>query len=74
MLQVRQLVEQGICASVLPNIGMAGLGGKNVLSIPFAPLAGYGRVLALHWNPRQMRRRGVDDRVIEKMTRLLRQF
>ena len=72
MLQVRQLVDLGACAAVLPNIGMVGLDTKNVLSSPFAPLADYGRALALHWNPRQMRRRGVDDRVIEKVARLLR--
>lgn len=74
MLQVRQLVQQGSCAAVLPNLAVAGLNEKNVVIIPFAPLVDYGRALALHWNPRQMRRRGVDDRVIEKMARLLRQL
>ncbi len=74
MLQVRQLVQQGSCAAVLPNLAVAGLNEKNVLVIPFAPLADYGRALALHWNPRQMRRRGVDYRVIEKMAKVLRQI
>ncbi len=71
MLQVRQLVEQGACAAVLPSLGITGLDEKSVLVTPFTPLANYGRSLALHWNPRQMRRRGVEDRVLKEMARTL---
>ena len=72
MLQVRRLVEQGACAAVLPNVGMTGLNEKSVLCVPFKPLADYGRVLVLHWNPRQVRRRGVSDQEIKALARILR--
>lgn len=60
MLQVRQLVERENCAAVLPNPALAGLGERKILVVPFAPLAGYGRTLVLHWNPRQVEVRGAD--------------
>jgi DNA-binding transcriptional LysR family regulator len=59
MLQVRSLVQQGGCAAILPNVALSGLDPNRVFSIPFRPLAGYGRTLVLHWNPRQMNRRDV---------------
>lgn len=71
MLQVRQLVELGSCAAVLPSLGLKGMDEKRILIVPFAPLAGYGRALVLHWNPRQMQRRGVEDRVLKAMARVL---
>jgi hypothetical protein len=73
MLQVRQLVELGACAGVLPTLGVRGLDEKRILIIPFAPLKDYGRALVLHWNPRQMRRRGVEERELKKIARLLAQ-
>lgn len=71
MLQVRQLVELGACAGVLPTLGVRGLDEKRTLIIPFAPLKDYGRALVLHWNPRQMRRRGLEEGELKKIARLL---
>lgn len=73
MLQVRQLVELGACAGVLPTLGVRGLEAERTLVIPFAPLKDYGRALVLHWNPRQMRRRGVDEGTLKKLAGLLAQ-
>ncbi len=66
MLQVRQLVCQGECAAVLPGLALRGLDQHDLIVLPFAPLASYGRQLVLHWNPRQMHRRGVEAEQIEK--------
>lgn len=71
MLQVRQLVESGACAAVLPSLGLRGLDEKQTLIIPFTPLKDYGRSLVLHWNPRQMRRRGVEEATLRKIARLM---
>lgn len=71
MLQVRQLVELGACAGVLPTLGVRGLDEQRTLIIPFAPLKEYGRALVLHWNPRQMRRRDVEAAELRKIARLL---
>ncbi|MCB1211081.1 MAG: LysR family transcriptional regulator [Verrucomicrobiales bacterium] len=60
ILQIRQLVRQGHCAAVLPNLATVGLEDASILTIPFAPLTNYGRQLVLHWNPRQMQRRGIE--------------
>lgn len=59
ILQVRQLVMREDCAAILPNPALQGLDEKKILILPFEPLAGYGRMLVLHWNPRQMETRGV---------------
>lgn len=67
MLQVRQLVERGECAGVLPSAGIQGLPSKDLIIREFAPLKDYGRVLALHWNDRQMRRRGVDVKTVKQL-------
>jgi DNA-binding transcriptional LysR family regulator len=67
MLQVRQLVRQGVCAAVLPGLALRGLDHRDLIILPFAPLAGYGRQLALHWNPRQMQRRGVELAQLRKV-------
>jgi len=64
MLQVRQLVAQGSCAAVLPNLALPGLDPERILVATYPPLAGYGRTLVLHWNPRQMEMRGVAARQI----------
>jgi DNA-binding transcriptional LysR family regulator len=66
MLQVRQLVAQESCAAVLPGPALAGLDERRILVAPFAPLAHYGRTLALHWNPRQMEMRGVTAAALRK--------
>jgi DNA-binding transcriptional LysR family regulator len=60
MLQVRQIVKQGHCAAVLPNLALPGIDERTLFVIPFTPLSSYGRQLVLHWNPRQMQRRGVE--------------
>ncbi len=72
MLQVRQLVALGACAGVLPTLGVRGLEEQDVLTIPFAPMKDFGRALVLHWNPRQMRRRNVDEATLKGIARLLR--
>ena len=67
ILQVRQLVMQEDCAAVLPNPALPGLNEKQILVLPFEPLAGYGRTLVLHWNPRQMETRGVAPATLRKI-------
>jgi LysR family transcriptional regulator, nitrogen assimilation regulatory protein len=71
MLQVRQLVELGACAGTLPSLGVRGLDEKRVLILPFAPLRDFGRSLVLHWNPRQMRRRGVETAELKRLAALI---
>jgi DNA-binding transcriptional LysR family regulator len=72
LLQVKELVKRGVCAGVLGSIGTHGLEDHGVQVRSFAPLAGYGRPLVLHWNERQMRRRGVESGVIEEVALTLK--
>lgn len=72
MLQVRQLVEIGACAGVLPSLGTRGLDEGETLILPFAPLQDYGRALVLHWNERQMRRRGIEEAKIRTLAQTLK--
>jgi DNA-binding transcriptional LysR family regulator len=72
MLQARQLIERGVCAGVLPSVGIQGLSAKDILVSEFAPMKNYGRKLVLHWNERQMRRRNVQKAVIEQVATALR--
>jgi DNA-binding transcriptional LysR family regulator len=67
LLQVKELVKRGVCAGVLGSIGTHGLEEHGVQVRGFAPLAGYGRPLVLHWNERQMRRRGIDAAAIHQI-------
>lgn len=71
MLQVRQLVDLGACAGILPTLGIRGLDEKRVLITPFTPLRDFGRALVLHWNPRQMRRRGVETAELKRLAALI---
>lgn len=73
MLQVRQLLMQENCAAVMPNLALEGLDERKILIAPFAPLAGYGRILVLHWNPRQMEMRGVTTSAIRACAQALRE-
>lgn len=73
-LHVRQLVETGHYAGVLPSWGIAGLEAKGVVMKPFAPLKEYGRPLCMHWNARQMARRGVDDGVVNAIALSLSRY
>jgi DNA-binding transcriptional LysR family regulator len=61
MLQVRELIEQGVCVGLLPSFGIHGLDDHQVVMREFAPMKDFGRSLVLHWNDRQMRRRGVEE-------------
>jgi DNA-binding transcriptional LysR family regulator len=72
LLQAKELVKRGVCAGVLGSIGTHGLEEHGVQVRGFAPLAGYGRPLVLHWNERQMRRRGIEPRVIGEMAEVLK--
>ncbi len=72
MLQARQLIERGECAGVLPSVGIHGLEAKGIIIREFAPLKNYGRHLVLHYNERQMRRRGVDEAAIKQIALTLR--
>lgn len=72
MLQARQLIERGECAGILPSAGIHGLDAKQIVIREFAPLKNCGRSLVLHWNDRQMRRRGVGDDAIELIAAALR--
>jgi len=71
MLQVRQLVDIEACAGILPTLGIRGLDAKRVLITPYAPLRDFGRALVLHWNPRQMRRRGVETAELKRLAALI---
>jgi DNA-binding transcriptional LysR family regulator len=62
VLQMRQLVEDGVCAAVLPTIGTRDL--SAVRMVPFEPLKDYGRSLVFHWNDRHRERRGVETPAI----------
>lgn len=72
MLQVRQLLAQGDCAAILTNLALHGLDERMFLISEFAPLADHGRTLVLHWNPRQMERRGVDAKTLRQVAAGLR--
>lgn len=71
MLQVRQLVETGACAGVLPTLGIRGLDPRRVLVFPFKPMRDFGRALVLAWNPRQMRRRGIEPTDLRRLAAML---
>ena len=73
MLQVRELIVQGVCVGLLPSFGTHGLSEKDVVTCEFAPMKDYGRSLVLHWNNRQMRRRGIGESVIKQIAKALRQ-
>jgi len=72
LLQVKELVKRGVCAGVMGSIGTHGLEKHGVQVRGFAPLADYGRPLVLHWNERQMRRRGIEPQVIEELAEIMR--
>jgi DNA-binding transcriptional LysR family regulator len=71
LLQVKELVIRGVCAGILPLMGMQGLTEAGVVSREIEPLKDYGRPLVLHWNERQMRRRGVGEDVIKELAKKL---
>jgi DNA-binding transcriptional LysR family regulator len=70
MLQVSQLVKQGQCAAVLPDLALPGLDARTLFIVPFTPLSNYGRQLVLHWNARQMSRRGVEPTCLRQIAEL----
>lgn len=72
LLQVKELVIRGVCAGILPSLGMQGLAEAGVVFREFEPLKDYGRPLVLHWNERQMRRRGVGEAIIKETAKKLR--
>lgn len=72
LLQVKELVIRGVCAGILPSMGMQGLTEAGVVSREFEPLGDYGRPLVLHWNERQMRRREVAESTIKVIAGSLR--
>ncbi len=71
MLQVRALIVQGVCAGLLPSFGTQGLSEQDIVTSEFAPMKDYGRSLVLHWNDRQMRRRGIEESVIKRIAKAL---
>ncbi len=72
LLQVRELIERGLCVGVLPSIGTKGLQECGVVVREFAPFKDYGRHQVLHWNARQMKRRGIDEVAIREITTALK--
>jgi hypothetical protein len=48
-----------------------GLSEQDVVTCEFAPVKDYGRSLALHWNNRQMRWRGIEEDVIKQIAKAL---
>ena len=71
MLQVRELIVQGVCVGLLPSFGTHGLSDQDVVTCEFAPMKDYGRSLVLHWNDRQMRRRGIEESTIKRIAKAL---
>jgi DNA-binding transcriptional LysR family regulator len=71
MLQVRELIVQGVCVGLLPSFGTLGLSDQDVVTCEFAPMKDYGRSLVLHWNDRQMRRRGIEESTIKRIAKAL---
>lgn len=71
ILQVCQLVKLGQCAAVLPDLAFSSLDLRTLHLLPFTPLANYGRQLVLHWNPRQMKRRGIEPSTLKQVASLL---
>lgn len=69
MLQVRELIQQGACAGLLPCYGTQGLEDYGIVRCEFAPMKNFGRSLVLHWNSRQMRRRGVEESAIKEIAK-----
>jgi len=69
MLQVRELIVQGVCAGLLPSFGTHGLDEHDVVMREFAPMKDFGRSLVLHWNDRQMRRRGVEESTLKELAK-----
>lgn len=74
LVQIRELVVQGSCAGILAHIGTEEFAETaGVVLREFGPLNTYGRALSLHWNERQMRRRGVEvDTVRTQLKKVLR--
>ena len=73
LLQVRELIIAGTCAGLLPSIGTRNLADHDVVMSEFGPMKGYGRGLALHWNERQMRRRGIEEAAIKQIAAAIKQ-
>jgi DNA-binding transcriptional LysR family regulator len=71
LLQVRELILHGVCVGLLPSLGTHGLSEQDVVTCEFAPMKHYGRSLVLHWNDRQMRRRGIEESVIKRIAKAL---
>jgi len=71
LLQVRELIIQGACAGLLPSMGIQGLAEQEILVREFGPMKTYGRGLVLHWNERQMRRRGIEVTAQQEIARIL---
>jgi len=71
LLQVRELIVHGVCVGLLPSLGTHGLSEQDVVTSEFAPMKNYGRSLVLHWNDRQMRRRGIEESVIKRIAKAL---
>jgi len=60
---------QGVCAGLLPSFGTYGLDEHEVVMREFAPMKDFGRSLVLHWNDRQMRRRGVEVSILKEFAK-----
>lgn len=71
LLQVRELVVHGACAGLLPSIGIKGLDEGEIVTREFEPMKHYGRGLVLHWNERQMRRRGLEEPVLSEIAQAM---
>jgi len=71
MLHVRELLRREACAAILPNLALGGLDEERILVAPFRAMADYGRRLVLHWNPRQVGRREVDDAVLRRAAQVV---
>ncbi|MBL9115165.1 MAG: LysR family transcriptional regulator [Verrucomicrobiaceae bacterium] len=71
LLQVLKLVQLEACAAILPTVGIPSLDPKLVLVLPFTPMRTFDRTLVLHWNRRQMERRGIESGHLKRLARLI---
>ena len=71
LLQAQKLVQLEACAAILPTVGISSLDPKRTLILPFTPLRAFDRTLVLHWNRRQMERRGIENAQLKRLAQLI---
>lgn len=67
MLQVHALIVRGECAALVPSVALQGFAKDAVAAREFSAMRDYARTLVLHWNQRQMIRRGVEESSVREL-------